>query len=169
MKIYSYFLVEFEYDNFDNFIDFINSVDTSKDYIINIYLTCKGGYTHVMDMMVNLLNKYNHQIYASIAESAGFEFLYRTTGPIIFTKRSRGMFHTGKIGITFRDNNKLDELAKIQMKESSYEMKANKEIMKNLKFTKKEKKAILSNKDVYFDHKRLKELFKYRKKPKKIL
>lgn len=165
MNIVRYTLGDFESENIDEFINFMNQHDPETVDRLTIYLKSGGGYKWAKDAILDVLKDYkNIQIYVIEACSAAFELLMDFDGKIIISDHGYGMYHSSNVKIVYNAGMKLPELSfgtilEVMCSEEKDRLNV---ILSELKFTKKEKELILRGDDVYFDAHRMKALFKHK-------
>lgn len=157
--IHHHIVGEFTDEYLTHFIDIINSISADENPVIHVYIDSNGGSTGFKDIIVSILNKFEHVIYFDTAESAAFDMVVELKGKIVFLPCAYGMYHLGSSGISVRDGLMKNSLSKLQEDLSLYEYDRTKRTMSELKFTDDERKAIMNKEDLYFNRKRLIEMF----------
>lgn len=141
----------------ERFIEFANNYE-QEDW--KIVLNTSGGSFFQSEMIINILNNHsNASIVVQGAYSAGFVIIMETICPKILSKTCRGMWHYGKWDLSYNDKAKPyyyeDECI---IRNMPFHKKHSEKIAKKI-MTPKEYKAFMEDKDVYFDTKRMKQIF----------
>lgn len=133
----------------------------SEDELLHIYLNSKGGGVDEMNAMIDVINENRESIvlhgYGDLC-SCAFELFFSVECERHLLKGTRGMFHQSEMVLDINEDGKP----------SGAEDKFRHKYMKSMKtitmdycdilnFTKKEKKQIKKNKDVWFMPDRMQE------------
>ncbi len=154
-----YFLMNGHIDKemLQRFVDFYNA---TVDEDTTIILETVGGGFRVSETIIHLINsKPNTTIIVLSALSAGMMILEGTTCKKILSKSCMGMWHYGKWEIDYNDKNKpyyhQDEATISNLPFHARDtMRVAKKIM-----TPKELKRFKNDYDIYFNAKRMREIF----------
>lgn len=160
MEIYHYYIKGLNTEDLEDAITFVNTYGNSEDVHFVLHVDSKGGYITIKDILVNIFNRYSHEINLHIACSSAFEMLLELNGNIRINDFSYGMYHLGSMLLRFKDGMKPTNEAKNDEDQSLKEYARLNVVMDRLEFTKSERKQVLDQRDVFFDSKRLREMFK---------
>lgn len=141
----------------EKLIDFYNH---NEDQEICIVLNTQGGSFFYSETIIEILNRHNNtSIIIQGAYSAGMKICLDTTCKKILSKSARGMWHFGRWDINFTDQLKpyYDE-DKCIIKNMPIHNKFSKAVSKKI-MTATEYKEFEKGNDVYFDFKRMKQIF----------
>lgn len=156
-------LGEFNEENLDEFISFVNKYPDDK---WNIIVNCSGGSNWIYDQFLYLLNLNKDKTTLIIGEisSNGFCLFLNFKGEIILTSSANGMYHLSCTYPSILVNGKNKVSAK-----SNYEIVSNREmkhiynsqIMECKKFmTEKELTELKKGHDMYYAYTDLKRILK---------
>lgn len=139
------------------FIEFVNQ---HQDSDIMVILNTSGGGYFQAESISHIINEHKSvTIFIQAAYSAGFMLLYKTTCKVIISKTCRGMWHFGTWAISMNDKSKPayheDECILSCMPFHAKETKA----IANKCMTKEEYKKFLKDDDIYFNTKRMRQIF----------
>lgn len=141
----------------EKFISFYNlNHDNQTTIILN---TGGGGYFHA-ESLVKMINEMKDvTIFVQAASSAGFFLLYYTKCKLIISKTARAMWHFGRWEISMNDKGKAyyreDECV---LSHFPFHSRESKRIARTT-MNKKEYTQFLKDDDVYFNTKRMREIF----------
>lgn len=158
MKYYNW-TEEINLENFGKFLDFINNNQGEE---ITLYFQTNGGNHNVVTALLDIIEKSVKKIVVTGGiYSGGFYIVYYTKVPIVITKGAMGMWHYAiysnfSISVKYSRATYTEDIAKVKNNKvyKSECIKLAKKVM-----TKKELRRFEKDKDVYFDYKRMKEIF----------
>lgn len=148
----------FNDDLLEKFISFFNSYSLEPCIII---LHTRGGSTYIAEtfsLMVSQMADVTIVIHA--AYSSGFDFAYKAKCKKILSSTARGMYHLGRIDISFGIDSKpyYDEDAN-HAKNFPVEMKISNGIAKKVMTKDEYQRFKIKREEIWFDFKRMKEIF----------
>ena len=153
---------------FDKVIAAINSLSSTNESKICVYLSSRGGSYNAMEGLLDLINCHQGIIcligYGQIL-SCAFELFFRAECEKKLVGGACGMFHQSNISIDMNENMKPEYIeGEMQVKYMKGYMKSNTmELCRKLAFTANEFKRIKQAKDVWFGVERMEELLKVQK------
>jgi ATP-dependent protease ClpP protease subunit len=139
------------------FVDFVNS---NTDEAWTIIINSGGGNFLATETITRIVNLHKEtEIIVQAAFSAGFLFLIETKCKKTLSRTCRGMWHYGRWSIEYNDKHKPyyydDECI---IRNLPFHKKHSQSLAKKIMNT-TEYKDFLKDRDVYFDFKRMKEIF----------
>lgn len=151
---------DFDENLLPNCINFLNDYHPSETDLLEIFIESNGGFSSLAEICSYLFNQHRHVVTVMSAYSAAFELLCLLDGPIKFFDFSVGMYHNNIIHAEL-EASKFTYLGKVQQYNAKIGNKrASKHVYPLL--SEQEISDIEIGKDVYFNSKRMKEIFKDR-------
>lgn len=145
----------------DKFSEFFNAVPPQEEKVI--YFSTTGGDLKYRDIIIDLINRNSENLTLVAVDyiaSAGFTIFIEAKCKKELTKLTEGMFHMSQVSVNLDENFSVSTSG-YEARQFSNSVDLRKEVtmktIKDLKFTKKEKKRALSGKDVVFSYERMLE------------
>lgn len=147
----------------DKFIAQLNSASTVEP--ITIYLSSDGGYAHIADAFINIINTAPNDITliaAGFIRSSAFNIFFMTNCKHVILPQTIGMLHFSNLEVEVNQNGKPnDSTSKFQLQQMKNERTEYLEKLQKIGLTTKELNIIKNGKDLHLNYQRLKQLQPY--------
>lgn len=145
----------------DMLVDFVNFYNSNAGEDCTITLNTGGGDSYVMWALIHMINEMPKvRLLIQSVYSAGFEIAYATECEKLLSPTARGMCHQATSSVTLnQDTNVCYNEDKCIVRNLSIDRKIGNKVAKEV-MTKSEYKRYKKDRDIYFDFKRMKQIFK---------